>query len=814
MRKKILSLLAVLFVAATAFATFVIVKKDGTVISSILEKLTIEQNGESFTINGVEVKDIAHIYNKVWDKSDDYERGFMEGYLSSDYLTYDRKKQITSQEFRTLLRPIVERLQPDSLNYFDSRFTDYDAPITRGVATGMAYVVARCIGAEINNRGSWEMPENFWDGCDNPEISRFLPHWQDVPEDIGDMFWREWGELKASWFWNGGYVSPYSGKCVVELDAVTNDFKWSGQFIWEDAVRAVTRLSDIVEGAAEDVYVAIDDQSATNPDPTIISEDILALAKQSTVKKLSDLRKLSGIQLEETMTGTDPTKVSNFTKHASNAARWGFNSIAYLFPSFALIDSEGNKANLTNLKMLDRFVAACVENHITLRITADNLPGAGLGFDPKDKFAPYIEDFSFDLTKCEIGCRMWKMLSERYKDIPSEYLIFTPVHGKYDPAKHEANAESVAKYMCKLIDQIREVDPSRFIYYSYTGSNNEELVTNDNAKYYYKAINDKYDNVKILRNFAEELYVFTMITPGVNMDLATHSTFIQEYPLVLYAANAEFKNDAPLKLDGSLPAGTKIDIYLKRTHTAASGGTMRIMADGQKLEEIALENGDKEYNTSYRGTPIYASALPYAESEKKISVTLDKAYDALTFECSDYCAVTWSGLDVYLPESYQVERWYKATDLDIQNGYEEWFWGPKMTSRVMICPNWYGEGARHITINNDVTFTSDVIKEKSNKETIQAWGTAIKNFAPDCGVEVENQTFNRGCTQESMIRYCLDTYGMLKENGFDFWMSDYSLLFEENSTAYRVAWRKVENFDGYNNFNVELLRALQQCQYK
>ena len=72
MRKKMLSLLAVLFVAATAFATFVIVKKDGTVISSILEKLTIEQNGESFTINGVEVKDVAHIYNKVWDKSDDY----------------------------------------------------------------------------------------------------------------------------------------------------------------------------------------------------------------------------------------------------------------------------------------------------------------------------------------------------------------------------------------------------------------------------------------------------------------------------------------------------------------------------------------------------------------------------------------------------------------------------------------------------------------------------------------------------------------------------------------------------------------------
>ncbi|MBR4920922.1 MAG: hypothetical protein IKZ62_06370 [Prevotella sp.] len=813
MRKKIISLLAVLFVTATAFATFVIVKKDGTIVRSILEKLSIEQNGASYTINDVDVKNIANIYNKDWNNSDDYERAFTQGYLDSKYYSYDRKKQITSQEFRTLLRPIVERLQPDSLNFFDSRFSDYDAPITRGVATGMAYVVARCIGAEINNRGSWEMPEHFWDGSDNPEISRFLPHWQDVPEVIGDMFWREWGELMASWFWNGGYISPYSGKLVLELDSETNDFNWNGKFYWEDAVRAVTRLSDVVEGTVEDVYLAIDDQSATTPDPTIISDDILAVAKKSTVKKLSDLHKLSGIQLAETMTGTDPTKISNYTQHAYNAARWGFNSIAYMFPTFALIDSEGTKANLTNLKMLDKLVAACVENHITLRISADNLPGAGISFDPNDKFAPYIEDFSYDLTKCEIGCRMWKMLSERYKDIPSEYLIFTPVNGKYEPSK--ATAEKLAKYMCKLMDQIREVDPSRFIYYSYTGLNNADAIIGGDARYYYQTINEKYDNVKIMRNFSEEVYVFTMLTPGINIDMATHSTFIQEYPLTLYGANIEFRGDAPIKLDGCLPAGTKIDMYIKRTHTPSSGGTMRIMADGQQLEEIALENGDKEYNTSYRGTPMYSGFLPYAESEKKISVTLDKTYNVLTFECTADCAVTWSGIDVYLPESYQVERWYKATDYDIQHGYEESFWGPKKTSRVMICPNLYdSEEGRHITINNDVTFTSDVIWRKSDKETIQAWGAAIKNFAADCGVEVENQTYNRGCTQESMIRYCLDTYGMLKENGFDFWMSDYDLLFEENATAYRVAWRKVENYDGYINFNVELLRALQQCQYK
>ena len=61
MKKKKFSLLAGLLVAATAFATFVIVKSNGTLITAVSDKLSFEQNGSSFTINGIDVKDIAHI---------------------------------------------------------------------------------------------------------------------------------------------------------------------------------------------------------------------------------------------------------------------------------------------------------------------------------------------------------------------------------------------------------------------------------------------------------------------------------------------------------------------------------------------------------------------------------------------------------------------------------------------------------------------------------------------------------------------------------------------------------------------------------
>ena len=59
MRKKLFSLLAVLFVAATAFATFVIVKKDGTLVRFYGDQLTFEQKGTSYALNGVDIKDIV-----------------------------------------------------------------------------------------------------------------------------------------------------------------------------------------------------------------------------------------------------------------------------------------------------------------------------------------------------------------------------------------------------------------------------------------------------------------------------------------------------------------------------------------------------------------------------------------------------------------------------------------------------------------------------------------------------------------------------------------------------------------------------------
>ena len=810
MKKKIFSLLAVLLVAATAFATFVIVKSNGTITRVRTEQLKFEQKGTSFTLNGIDVKDIAYIDNKDWRSSGDYERAFVMKYIDSKYYAYDRKKQITSQEFKALLKTLVEKYNPDSMGYFNSRITDYDTPITRDIAAGMAYYIARCIGADTNNSPNNRTTiDNFWVGAWNNDqlLTKVLPFTHSKMIFEGG----ESEELIVALMWNGRHVSPVSSKEIIAFNAETGSFEWDKALTWEDAIRAITRLHDSFETEETNKKVALDDKLAVTPDPEIVTEDIINIAAQSKVTKLSELRKLSGIPLSERMTGSNKPAMTNWTSHAENAARWGFNSICYLFPTCTLMNWDEMTVNVSCLQMLDRLVAACIENNITLRIQADVLPGAGQYFVDDNPYADYIEDFTFDLTECEKGCRMWKMLSERYKDIPSEYLIFSPVHGKYDADRHEASVESVAKYMCKLIDQIREVNPNRFIYYSYTGINSAETITNDKAKKYYDTIEEKYDNVRILRNFAEVPYVFNTLTPGINMDLATHSTFLFEYPLTVYGACPDFSNTNPLLIDGCLPAGTKIDLFVKNTEGYTEGESLQIIADDVIIYEEAIPYGTKNYQTGYRGTEMFSAFFPYAESEKKISVTLEKDTKILTLATSFGSHVAWSGLDVYLPESYQVERWYTATQYDREKGYEKgWYWGPKMTSRVMISP----QGDAHLlTIHDDVTFTSGSIVYQCNKESVNTWGDAIRKFSPQCGVEVEGQAYG-GCTQAAMLRYCDDVYGMLHENGFDFWMTDYSHLFDEWDTEYQIGWRKVEYVDGYANFNVELLRTLQKYQYK
>ena len=193
-----------------------------------------------FYLDDIRIRKISSI------SFDDYERAFEKDYLDAVYKDKVRTSEVQSQEFKAMLKPLIQKFAPDSIKYFNSFITDYEIPLTRGMATIMAYYVARCIGAEYQNTAN-DFPEDMWDG-DFTGYDELLPHWnapgeEDYPEE---MWWRStgFGGFQTPWLWNLCHVSDYSGLHVIALDKKANSFHWNNPLSWEDAICAITRLYD------------------------------------------------------------------------------------------------------------------------------------------------------------------------------------------------------------------------------------------------------------------------------------------------------------------------------------------------------------------------------------------------------------------------------------------------------------------------------------------------------------------------------------------------------------------------------------------
>lgn len=185
--------------------------------------------------------------------TDDYDRAFLKNYVDADYWNKERTAQVKSQEFKTMLKKLIQEFAPESLDYFNSRISDYDVSLNRGLAACMAYYTARCIGAETKNTIPGEQPADMWDRV-TTYYTDLLPHcndseYADPSEAPADKFWRGFTDWIAGWLWNENHVSDYSGVNVIALDKTANSFHMNDPLTWEDAIRAITRLYDSLDPA-------------------------------------------------------------------------------------------------------------------------------------------------------------------------------------------------------------------------------------------------------------------------------------------------------------------------------------------------------------------------------------------------------------------------------------------------------------------------------------------------------------------------------------------------------------------------------------
>ena len=243
----------------------------------------------------------------------------------------------------------------------------------------------------------------------------------------------------------------------------------------------------------------------------------------------------------------------------------------------------------------------------------------------------------------------------------------------------------------------------------------------------------------------------------------------------------------------------------------AADATMNIAADGNTLYEETI-NGD--FNKGY----AMAVGEPFRKSDKLVSITLDADAKEVTLSANSG-AFDWCGIEVVLPESYAVDKWRKDSQWDVELGLiaEEDFHGElylKKTSTIQIGATnyeWSDTRGLHITINNNVTFTSNFVSSSSNKELTEQWVKGICENFPKWSCRFEDILVT---DMAGALNYWDDTMDVFQKYNMDVWVSALCLMYEESLAPMRIAGYEGEDFDGHHNFNVKLLRVLQKYMDK
>ena len=709
---------------------------------------------------------------------------------------------VTASTYRAMLVEMLEELAPEQMDYFDSKVKDVNLAITRGDAVRMAYYAAVCIGADDYNGYSFSSDLADSDGRMG-EAGNFLELicpdvYKNIPVTMANHTWGN--EFTAAGLWNVWHVDTVSGKQVFEFDEELQSMRMYDMLTMEEAETSIERLRT---GYGVKRYVSVDSAEATSP---ALSDEALAKTAERCSETLDALPRLTGFVLANDGYYSIHTIVKT-VDDIRRIADWGFNTVRLRITYETLFNQDGSQIDLTQAERLDELVEACIEADIHLNLLLCTLPGRTKWVDLNDVSSGGETDLFINPERQKEAVSVWATLAARYQDVSGAHLSFTPFWepdgdlGINSEEGWEHTPQDTCDTLALLIEAVRAQDPERFIFYEPTAHIAAEATIQESSLFY-EPLKSRFDNLMISYNFCQNAYVFAEITDivGEDVDLNNYSMFKPEYPVTNYGVNDTIPDGGELTIDGFLPAGTVIDLYLACTDGQSA---LTITGDGTELYHEELSSGD------YRpGRPL-SSFYPYATSDKKISVTLAETTDEVAISARG-ADIKWCGMDVILPEEYAVERWYMNSGRD--NFFEDearFLW--LATSTVMISPSERCE-TWHITIRDDVTFTTGEVFAEANAETIEHWCAEISDFSPQCIVRYEDACFSLGTTQGSILRYYEDVLSTFEKYGFSWLSNDYELILQESTN--RIADAEVVEYDGYDFVNLELLELLQKYQEK
>ncbi|MDR0951921.1 MAG: glycoside hydrolase family 5 protein [Oscillospiraceae bacterium] len=734
---------------------------------------------------------------------DDYDRAVNYG-LVTEALRANPDRQIKASEFRAMLTTMLQKLAPDKVGYFHANVTQYDKPLLRGEGFVMAYYAAIPLDADNENNRTFDANKalNIWDEAPY-QMDQLFPNVWNGPVVLEDG--TQWNDYyTAAFLWSFWHKSPYSNIMVFEYDESKASMRQGEPLTVREAAKAAARVYDSTAvSTTGDSWISLNDPSAKTYDKSIITDELLQRANALPKLTTANMPRLTGFISGQNYQSTD---IAFSEADLRNISNWGFNSARLMLTYQTLFDTRVTEVNEAKLRRLDEIVAYAIEYNLLLNILTYSMPGRWSLYDSANFTSTGEFDLFTNAQRQKEANAVWALLAQRYKDIPNSVLTFSPLWEtlNYDlstglPYKPYTDRDVAAVYD-QLISTIHGYSPSRLVIYEPTANNAIDTILDESA-YIKRTLESKHDNILMLTNFCENCYVYAEMTDneGEHIDNNNHSMFKPEYPVTTYSPSKYLNRGKSLKLTGELAAGTVINVYLEETEGA---GNFEIVADGKVIHSEPLTA--QRYNVG----DTLSYQYPYAQSDKKIQVTLSNAANSLELRYTGN-RFSWSGIDVVLPARYTVQRWWYTSYYDAgllgEDHVRPYLKG---TSTINISPSYWGDGGYNITINPDVTYTADVIRDQANREAIFEWAKTLSDFAPRSAARFEDACFYLGTTVESACAYYGDILAAFKEYGFGWYSRDYENILSGGS---RYANAKPVPYKN-GLIEVETLKTLQAGQ--
>lgn len=749
---------------------------------------------------------------------EDYGRAYDLGLVKAS-VHKKRTKAITGTQYRNMLIGMIKKVNKSKVSCFKKNVKTYKKKLLLGEAVGMAYYAAKCIGANTWNYEGFDYSEDikkykgkddeFWD--EKPfRFKKIFPYFFKGKEKIEDYTWDS--ARQASYMWIVNHASDYSGEPMIQLDSKKHSFHFNKKVTYMQAVMMLTRLYDSSKLSSGDSRASLGSGSAVTPDSKILTSKIMKKAKKKKSLTINNLPPTSGFVFGYSY---EDFELYARPRDIKTISQLGFNSCRILVPYQTFFDQNVTTVNLTKLKELDELIAAAIRYHVHLNFAFISLPGRWTYTNHDTYKSTASLDMFTDAALLQKAQKVWEIIVKRYKDVPTAYLSFLPVWEAMNKSLSsnlpytDYTWQDMERSLMALVDTIRSVSPDRGITYEPSATNTIEWMKEEGADQVAKHMEERYSNILFSSNFCEMPYVYQEMTASTteHIDHANHGMFKQDYPLAYPYAYPFIHPERPVIIDGFLPKGTKLNIYLEK---AQEGSTFTISADDEILAE-------KSYSSDQSFTKIsgpLSRYVMYSDSEEKISVTLEQEMKELKLTATGQ--IDWCGIEVVYPDAYALNKLY------FPSGYDAAFYGEthtepymRKTSTILLSPTFDGDqGDTHLTLHKDLSCTSEKIAYQSDSGTIAAFFKEYHELFPKALIRYECADCNDGTTITSKVRYYSDLLSRAKSYGYS-WLSAMDFDHSFKQASYYGNKYLGGDYMEYRGYRIErkVIKTLQKYQH-